>query len=185
MASDCTSSVKFFSFLPKFSGIALVSVMALGGILPAQAQTSANQPADYRPLTQASSVLSIQGGDRLVEEASEGVSKKNYPLAQQKLQDARQAFNQISNFYQDLSAAFVGINSKISDSLRQRAIETAQKRDNATFQLALVHRAQNQPELSVPLLIQVIQSQNPTTDLGKQAYQQLLELGFVDVPFSK
>ena len=58
-------------------------------------------------------------------------------------------------------------------------------RDSATYQLALVHRAKNQPELAVPLLIQIIRSQNPTTDLGKKSYQQLYELGFVDVPFSE
>ena len=57
-------------------------------------------------------------------------------------------------------------------------------RDAATYQLALVHRAQDQPELAVPLLVQIIRSQNPTTDLGKKSYQQLYELGFVDVPFA-
>ncbi len=53
------------------------------------------------------------------------------------------------------------------------------------YQLALVHRAQNKPELAVPLLVQIIKSQNPTRDLGKKAYQQLFELGFVDSPFRK
>ena len=31
---------------------------------------------------------------------------------------------------------------------------------------------------------QIIKSQNPTRDLGKKAYQQLFELGFVDAPFT-
>ena len=57
-------------------------------------------------------------------------------------------------------------------------------RDEATYQLALVHRAQEQTELSVPLLVQVVNSQNPTSELGKKAYQQLYEIGFVDEPFS-
>jgi len=129
--------------------------------------------------------LSIPGADRLVQEASAGVSQKNYGAAQQKLQDARQAYNQLSIFYQALTGAFLGIDAKVTEHLRQRALDTAQKRDSATFQLALVHRAQNQPELSVPLLAQIIQSQNPTSDLGKQAYEQLLELGFVDIPLGK
>jgi hypothetical protein len=58
-------------------------------------------------------------------------------------------------------------------------------RDDATYQLALVHRAQNQPELAVPLLVQIVNSQNPTRDLGKKAYQQLFELGFVDAPYPR
>lgn len=185
MAFGCTFWGKKFPLLPKLTGFLFLSTIALGG-LPVQAQTpSSGEPTDYRPLTQESSVLSIQGGKRLLQNASQAVSSQNYSQAQRNLQNAREAFNQLSNFYQELASIFVGIDSQVSESQRQRAIETAQLRDEATFQLALVHRAQNQPELSVPLLIQVIRSQNPTSDLGKQAYQELFELGFVDVPFAQ
>jgi len=118
----------------------------------------------------------------LLGEASNAISANNYPLAITKLQEARQVFNQLSNFYQQLAASFSGIDNKVSEVNRTKALETAQIRDDATYQLALVHRAQNEPELSVPLLIQVIRSQNPGRDLGKKAYQQLIEVGFVDNP---
>lgn len=118
-------------------------------------------------------------------EASSAVSSQDYPQAIKKLQEARQIFNQMSNFYQELAASFSGIDNRIADSQRQKALETALMRDDATYQLALVHRTQNQPELAVPLLVQIIRSQNPTRDLGKKAYQQLFELGFVDAPYPK
>ncbi|MBD2180858.1 hypothetical protein [Aerosakkonema funiforme] len=140
---------------------------------------------ELRPLTQDNSLLSLQGGQRLMSEAGSAVSTQNYALAIKKLQEARQVFNQLSNFYQDLAASFSGIDNRISDGQRRKAVETAQMRDEATYQLALVHRAQNQPELAVPLLVQIIRSQNPTRDLGKKAYQQLLELGFVDSPYPR
>jgi hypothetical protein len=143
-----------------------------------------NDPNTLRP-TQSNSILSIEGAERLMTEAAAAVSAQNYPLAVKKLQDARQLYNQLSNFYQELNSSFTGIDPRISDSQRQKALETAQKRDEATYQLALVHRAQNQPELAVPLLIQIIKSQNPTRDLGQKAYQQLFELGFVDAPFPR
>lgn len=179
----------------------LVSALLVLGLAPlASAQNkpsktstsigvSQAQPADpsdltnLKPLSQNGSILSIQGGQRLMEEASAAVTAQKYDVAIQKLQEARQVFNQLSNFYQDLAASFSGIDNAIASSQRRRALETAQMRDQATYQLALVHRAQNQPELSVPLLIQIIRSQQPTRDLGKKAYQQLLELGFVDSPF--
>ncbi|MDB9306592.1 hypothetical protein PN488_19860 [Nodularia spumigena CS-591/12] len=144
-----------------------------------------NDPNTLRPTAQNNSILSMAGGQRLMEEADQAVSAQNYALAVKKLQDARQVYNQLSNFYQELNASFTGIDTQVSDSQRQKALETAQKRDEATYQLALVHRAQNQPELAVPLLIQIIKSQNPTRDLGKKAYQQLFELGFVDTPFPR
>jgi hypothetical protein len=142
-------------------------------------------PTNLRPLNQDSSLLSIQGGQRLMTEASNAISNQNYTLAAQKLQESRQIFNQLSNFYQQLGGSFAGIDTRLADSNRTKAVETAQMRDEATYRLALVHRAQNKPELAVPLLIQIIRSQQPTRDLGKKAYQQLLELGFVDTPFPR
>jgi hypothetical protein len=180
------------TFLPVMATLTLLS--------PVNAQTSAPklpdspnqaQPLDptdpnvIRPATQDNGLLSVSGGQRLMSEASSAVSSQNYTLAANKLQEARQVFNQISNFYQELASSFSGIDNRLADSQRKKALDTAQMRDDATYQLALVHRAQNRPELAVPLLVQIIRSQNPTRDLGKRAYQQLFELGFVDAPFPR
>ncbi|BAS54293.1 MULTISPECIES: hypothetical protein [Leptolyngbya] len=129
-------------------------------------------------------VLSLQGGQKLMNEAEQAIRSQNMPLAVKKLQEARQVYNQLSNFHQDLAASFSGIDTRVADSQRKKALETAQLRDQATYRLAVAHRAMNQPELAVPLLVQIIRSQQPTRDLGKQAYQQLQELGFVDPPQS-
>lgn len=148
-----------------------------------QLELQPTDPTQMRPLNLNDSFLSIEGGQRLLEEASRAVSQENYSEAVSKLQTARQMFNQLSNFYQQLATSFSGIDNRIADQHRNLARETAQMRDDATYQLALVHRAQNQPELAVPLLIQIVRSQAPTRELGQKAYQQLLELGFVDEPF--
>ena len=135
------------------------------------------------PVNQTESLLSIDGGKKLMEEAQEAIGNEDYDLAATKLQRARRIFNQLSNFYLQLGTSFSGIDNRISDSQRADALTTASLRDEATYQLALVHRAQNQPELSVPLLIQFIRSQNPTSELGRKCYQQLYEIGFVSKPF--
>lgn len=188
-------SFKAFRFLSSLGLLSLSVTTALNLLHPAVvlAQTTTTEettPApgsneDLRPLAQGSSILSVAGGQRLMDEANAAVSAQNYDLAASKLEDARQVFNQLSNFYQELAASFSGIDTRIADEQRSQAIETAQMRDQATYQLALVHRAQNKPELAVPLLIQIIRSQNPTRDLGKQAYQQLFELGFVSSPYPR
>jgi hypothetical protein len=144
-----------------------------------------NNPNNLRPATQSSTVLSIDGGKRLMSEAESAVSSQNFDSAAKKLQEARSVFNQLSNFYQELTSSFSGIDNRIADVQRKKALETALLRDEATYRLALVHRSQNKPELAVPLLVQIVKSQNPTRDMGKKAYQQLLELGFVDSPFPR
>ncbi|NJL84033.1 MAG: hypothetical protein HC890_15910 [Chloroflexaceae bacterium] len=141
-------------------------------------------PNIVRPLSQSDSLLSLQGGQRLLTEAEQAIEAEQYVIAAEKLQKARQIFNQLTNFYLQLANSFSGIENRIFEAQRRNAAQTGQMRDEATYNLALVHRAQNQAELSVPLLIQVIRSQNPTSELGRKAYQQLYEIGFVDAPYS-
>jgi cell division septum initiation protein DivIVA len=182
--------------LIRFTSLSVIATLTLLSPVNAQMQKlpstySQAQPIDpnnpnmLRPTAQNSSILSIGGGQRLLKEASDAVSAQKYDVAAKKLQEARQVFNQLSNFYQDLNSSFSGIDNRVSDSQRKKALETAQLRDESTYQLALVHRALNQPELAVPLLVQIIKSQNPTRELGKKAYQQLFELGFVDAPYPR
>lgn len=137
------------------------------------------------PVNQTETLLSIEGGQRLIAEAQEAVNKGNYDLAATKLQQARRVFNQLSNFYSQLVQSFSGIDNRITEDQRAGALRTAMLRDEATYKLALVHRAQNKPELAVPLLIQIIGSQNPTSELGRKSYQQLYEIGFVSAPFER
>jgi flagellin-specific chaperone FliS/sorbitol-specific phosphotransferase system component IIA len=138
----------------------------------------ATNPESLRPLAQETSLLSLEAGNRLISEGKSAIADENYAQAADKLHQARQIFNQLSNFHQQLSASFSGVDNQVAEFHRYQAVETAQKRDEATYELAVVHRTENQPELSVPLLIQVIQSQGITRDLGKQADLQLSELGF-------
>ncbi len=178
-----------FTSLSLIAGLSLLSPVNAQVIqLPSNNQPQPidpNNPNNLRPVSQNSTLLSIESGQRLLKEAEAAVSSQKYDVAAKKLQEARQVFNQLSNFYQDLNSSFSGIDNRVSDSQRQKARDSAQLRDEATYRLALVHRAQNQSELAVPLLIQIIKSQNPTRDLGKKAYQQLYELGFVDAPYPR
>ncbi|PZV22328.1 MAG: hypothetical protein DCF21_00510 [Leptolyngbya sp.] len=162
---------------------AALSVALAGGMSGAAlAQTTESEPV--RPLNQATSSLSIAGGQQLMTEASAAIANQNYPLAQEKLTQARDSFNQLSTYYQELAQMFVGIDTQINRSNRDKALETAQLRDQASYQLALVHRAQDQPNEAVPFLMEILRSQQPTRELGQRAYQQLFELGFVDEPYA-
>jgi len=181
-----------FAFQSAVLSLASAALLPLGAIAqpktPQQSQPFATpqvvQPLEStKPNSLENSVFSISGGQRLMSESMTAISQQNYDQAVTKLQDARQVFNQLSNFYQELTTSFSGIDNRISDSHRRKALQSAQLRDEATYQLAVVYRAKNQPELAVPLLIQLIRSQAPTRDLGNQAYQQLFELGFVDAQF--
>ncbi len=162
-----------------FLAVPVVHAQSLDGLGSGQPVT----PTNVEPLSPdvaRSGLFSIAAGKRLMSESQSAVSSQNYDLAAKKLKDSRSIFNQLSNFYQALTSSFQGVNRVAADSHRRKALETAQLRDQSTYQLALVYRSQNKPEKAIPLLIEIIRSQNPTRELGKKSYQQLVELGFVD-----
>ncbi len=177
------SSVPRLLFLTLFLiGFPIASIQA-------QSTTTLESQSTEKPATEGNSpssdsIFSIEGGKKLMSEADQAIDTQNYSLAGKKLQSARQVYNQLSNFYLQLYNSTSGIDNAAAESLRKKALETGIARDNATYQLALVHRAQNKPELSIPLLIQVITSQSPGVGLGKKAYEQLVEIGFIDTPLT-
>lgn len=167
----------------------LLLLIGLPGKLQAQSavdssKTEAQSKPDSTPSSQPASILSIEGGKKLMMEADQAIEAQQYDLAVEKLQNARQVYNQLSNFYLQLFNSFTGLDNAAAESHRKKALDTSLERDRATYQLALVHRSQNKPELSVPLLIQIITSQSPGIGLGRKAYEQLLEIGFVDTPYT-
>ena len=158
-----------------------VASIAIAG-LPVGAVQGQEGPVELVPVDQVqqtTSVLSLEGGAQLLTEAEAAVTAQNYDLAEQRLRQARQIFNQLSNFHQQLAGAYSGIDNQISEDQRRRALDAAQERDRSTYRLALVHRYQGKPELAIPLLVQIIGSQSPTRELGSKAGQQLRELGFI------
>lgn len=136
-----------------------------------------------RPLNQADSPIGIQAAELLMADAENAFANGDYATAVDRLQTARETLNTASSYYQSLFTTFTGIDRRVSTEVRQQALEAAQLRDQATLQLARAYQAQQQPTLAVPLLVEVLSSQNPTRDLGKQAYDQLLEIGFVAQPY--
>lgn len=172
------STVRYWLF---FSLVVLFSFPATA--INAQ-ESSVTEDTSVTEKANPNSIFSIEGGKQLMVEADQAVDNQQYALAAEKLQSARQVFNQLSNFYLQLFNSFSGLDNAAAESHRKKALETGIERDNATYQLALVHRAQDQPELSIPLLVQIITSQSPGSGMGRKAYEQLLEIGFVDVPFT-
>jgi hypothetical protein len=140
-------------------------------------------PQQFRSLEQPDNKLSFQRAEELSAQANAALQAQNYDQATQLLTEIFAVYNQRSNYHQQLSKSFAGIQNQISESQREFARVAAELRDKATYDLAVVYRAAGKPEEAVGQLVQVISSQGPTRDLGKQAYQQLLEIGFVDTPF--
>jgi hypothetical protein len=162
----------------------ILATAALSVSAPPAFAQSATDSSPSRSLAQDNSILTLQSGQRLAQEGSAAYNAGNFPLAVKKLQESKLVLGQVSDFHQVLVGAFGGLNSKISASARDRAVRSAQARDEATFDLARTHRALKQADLAVPLLVQVLRSQQSTRELGQKAYNELLQIGFMQIPYS-
>ena len=49
--------------------------------------------------------------------------------------------------------------------------------------LASLYKRKKQPEVAVPLLVEIIRLMTPNSLEGKEAYENLLQLGFVDTKY--
>ena len=49
--------------------------------------------------------------------------------------------------------------------------------------LAAVYKRKKQPEVSVPLYVEIIRLMSPSSSEGKEAYENLIQLGFVETPY--
>lgn len=164
--------------------LSLLTLAAYGGVkAPGGLAQTPSQTTPVRPGNLSSTSLSLESANQLRAEAEASIGKQDYATAEAKLKTARETLNQISVYYQDLAQMFVGVDTSIHRSHREQALQAAQLRDDVSYQLALVYRAKNQPDLAVPLLMEILSSQQPTRELGQKAYQQLFELGFVSAPY--
>ena len=159
-------------------------LVSIGLVLFPVSVFAENDPSlNYRVLLTDSTDLNISGINNYLEQAEVSISTGNLDDALEKLKKARIVSNSLINYYRDLHSSFKGIDALVPRELTQKNRNVVQLLAKANMQLAAIHRSKGEPELSVPLLIEVVKSLSPVNPRGAKAYQQLVELGFVDTPY--
>ena len=107
-------------------------------------------------------------------------------LAQAKVDydQARLGAQNLTRFYRNLSGAFRGLDARIPREMDDKGRQALELQASIDLRLAALLRRMNQPEVAVPLLVEVVQIMTPASPLGQKAYQNLVELGFVTTPYA-
>ena len=108
----------------------------------------------------------------------------NLTEAKRLYDEARGASNNLVSFYRGISGAFRGLDARIPREMDQKGREALELQASINLRLAALLRRMNQPEVAVPLLVEVVQIMTPTSSQGQKAYQTLVELGFVTTPYA-
>jgi hypothetical protein len=132
----------------------------------------------------AGSPFNLAAVQALLKRGDAAVSAGNLAEARRLYDQARDASRRLLGFYRDLSGSFRGLDARIPREMDEKGRETLGLLVEANLRLAALFRRQNQPEVAVPLLVEVVKTMTPASEPGRRAYQQLLELGFVSTPYN-
>ena len=154
----------------------LAPEMAAPQLFAAASAQQQTQPVDAA-LTLNAVQAALAKGDQAAASGNLTEARKQYDLA-------RDYCRKLLGFYRDLSGSFRGLDARIPREMDQKGREALETLAQANLRLAAVFRRQNQPEVAVPLLVEVVKIMTPATPEGRKAYQSLVEIGFATTPYT-
>ena len=142
-----------------------------------------NNPKDYKVLSNESKTLSISNVEYYIKEGDKFIKNGDFDKAKDSYLDARKLAKQLASFYSDLNAAFIGIDARIPSEMQRKGKETLQILAESNERLASLYIKDEKPDVAVPLLVETIRIMSPNSQEGKEAYERLIQLGFVETKY--
>ena len=140
-------------------------------------------PKNYKVLAAKNKKLSIDNVKYYLEEGDKFINNGDFDKDKESYLDARKLAKQIASFYSDLNTAFKGIDARIPIEVQGKGKETLQILTEANKRLAALYIKNEKPDVAVPLLVETIRIMSPKSPEGKEAYEKLIQLGFVETKY--
>ena len=155
------------------------------GIFPSSKLVYADteDPKNYKVLSNTNKNLSISNVEIYLAEGDNYIDRGDFEKAKDSYDKARNLAKQISGFYRDLNVSFRGLDARIQSEKDTKGRNSLKIWAESNARLAALYRRKNQPEVAVPLLIEIIRLMSPSSSEGKKAYDNHIQLGFVETPY--
>ena len=140
-------------------------------------------PEDFRVLSNESKKLSISNVEYFIKEGDKYIKNGDFEKAKDFYLDARKLAKQLASFYSDLNSSFKGIDARIPNEMQKKGKQTLQILAESNERLASFYIKTEKPEVAVPLLVETIRIMSPNSPEGKEAYERLIKLGFVETQY--
>ena len=140
---------------------------------------------DYKVLSSNGKKLSILNVKFFIKEGDKFIKNGDFDMAKKSYLDARKLSKQLASFYSDLNSSFKGIDARIPTEMQKKGKETLQILAETNERLASLYLKTGEPEVAVPLLIENIRIMSPNSTEGKEAYERLQNLGFVETKYKR
>ena len=140
-------------------------------------------PNSYKILSNNNKKLSISNVQAYLTEGDTFIENGDFEKAKNSYDNARDLSKQLAGFYRDLNSSFRGLDARIPDETSEKGKESIRIWAESNARLAALYKRRNQPEVAVPLLVEIIRLMAPTSTEGKEAYKDLIQLGFIETPY--
>ena len=140
-------------------------------------------PEDFRVLSNESKKLSISNVEYFIKQGDKYIKNGDIEKAKDFYLDARKLAKQLASFYSDLNSSFKGIDARIPNEMQRKGKQTLQILAESNARLASLYIKTEKPEVAVPLLVETIRIMSPNSPEGKEAFERLIQLGFVETKF--
>tara|TARA_A100000164_G_C21810419_1_gene725207 strand:+ start:82 stop:600 length:519 start_codon:yes stop_codon:yes gene_type:complete len=140
-------------------------------------------PSSYKVLSNANKNLSITNVQTYITEGDSFIENGNFEEAKSSYDKARDLAKQLAGFYRDLNNSFKSLDARIPEETGKKGRDSIKIWAESNARLAALYKRREQPEVAVPLLVEIIRLMSPTSSEGKEAYKNLIQLGFVETPY--
>ena len=173
-------------FIEKMKSLKIISLLfVIFGFCPIENIVHAGtaNPKSYKVLSTNNKNLSIASVEYYLKEGDKFIKDGDFDKAKDSYLDARKLAKQLASFYSDLNSSFKGIDARIPNEMQRKGKETLQILAETNARLASLYLKTEKPEVAVPLLIETIRIMSPNSPEGKEAYERLIQLGFVETKY--
>ena len=147
------------------------------------AQAEIKNTKAYKVLSNNGKNLSVLNVKYYIKEGDRFIKNGNFDKAKDSYLDARKLAKQLASFYSDLNSSFKGIDARIPKEMQSKGKETLQILAESNERLASLYIKEEKPDVAVPLLVETIRIMSPNSQEGKEAYEKLIQLGFVETKY--
>ena len=140
-------------------------------------------PKVYKVLSNNNVKLSIKNVEYYLEQGDSFIKNGDFDKAKDSYLDARKLAKQLASCYSDLNTSFIGTDARIPNEMRRKGKDILKILAESNVRLAALYIKNEKPDVAVPLLIENIRIMSPNSPEGKDAYEKLIQLGFVETKF--
>ena len=168
--------MKFLKLIPIF--------LMFIGIFPSNLiYAESKNPNTYKVLSSTNKKLSINNVRIFLTKGDDFIKNGEFDKAKESFDKARNLAKQLAGFYGDLNSSFKGLDARIPSEMANKGKKSLKIWAESNARLAAVYIRKKQSEVAVPLFVEIIRLMSPTSVEGKEAYKNLIDLGFVNTPY--